>query len=188
MDYPTYLLNKTSPLFQQKDNIRKSIDSFIKNTCVANILNTDIEKIDNATLTVFHKSNMDKQQMTAKQLSAESTSSKKKLDFQTTLKKSFLPHIIDLAEKNDIQLVFIRIKRRRDVDPVAQPQHLKDYMVNLQAYLDSHEIELIDFTDDKRIKLEHFADGDHLDRTKGKPLFTKMAARALMPIIKKHCK
>lgn len=187
MDPSTYMLSKYCPLFRKKESFRNNIDSFIKNTCVGNLLKSDTANINNAMASVFDRKNMNQDLITAQQRTAESTS-KDKTDFQTSLNKSFLPHIIDIAEKNDIHLVFSRIKRRRDVDPDAQPQYLKDYTKNLRTYLDSHNIELIDFTDDKRIKLHHFADGDHLDRKKGRPIFTKMTAEALMPIIKKNCK
>lgn len=188
MDYPTYMLSKLSPLFQQKDNIRKDVESFIKGTCVSYLVSADTVKIDNAMANVFHKKNMNQKLMTAKQLTAESTASKGKANFQTKLKKSFLPQMIDIAKENDIQLVFLRIKRRRDVNPNAQSEYLKNYVVDLQEYLTSHNIDLIDFTDDSRLKLEHYADGDHLDRKKGRPIFTKIVANSLMPYIRTHCK
>lgn len=188
MDYPTYLLSKISPLFQQKDNLRKNVESFIKTTCVANLLGSNTETIDAAMTTVFDKRKMNQQRLTASQQAEQSKASKDKVTFQNTVKKSFLPHMIDIAEKNDIHLVFVRVKRRRDIIPNSQSQHIKNYMVSIQAYLTAKNIELFDFSDDQNLTLEHYADGDHLNPTKGKPLFTKMVANALMPIIKEHCK
>lgn len=188
MNQPTYLLSKYCPLFRQKDNIRNDIDSFIKYSCVRNLLGCDTEKIDNATAAVFDRKKMNRELMTARQQTAESSNSKDKANFQSKLNKSFLPHMVDIAEKNDIHLVFIRVKRRRDIKPNSQPEFMKDYMKNLKGYLTSKDIELIDFTDDRNLKLEHYAEGDHLNGTKGMPLFTKMIANKLMPIIQKHCK
>ncbi|MCF7955053.1 MAG: hypothetical protein K9M75_04560 [Phycisphaerae bacterium] len=187
MDQPTYLLNKYCPLYRQKDNIRNDIDSFIKNTCVANLLGSGTAKIDKATANVFNRKNMNPELMTARQEAAESSTSKEKANFESLLSKSFLPHMIDIAETNGIHLVFVRVKRRRDITPNAQPEFIKSYMKHLRTYLTSKDIELIDFTDDRNLKLEHYAEGDHLNRTKGMPLFTKMVANELMPIIQKHC-
>jgi len=181
----SYMVNKYVPLFRQREKIQNNIESFIKYKCAAKVLGTDTKGINTATAAVFDGNKMNHELMTARQLSVELES---KENFQDALEKSFLPHIIDVAENNDIQLTFVRIKRRRDAVPDSQPEYLKRYITNLKQYLESRGTYLIDYTDNLNIKLEHFAEGDHLNKEKGAPVFTKMLAEDLKPIIDKHLK
>lgn len=53
-------------------------------------------------------------------------------------------------------------------------------------YLEKNDVTMLDFTHDSRLKLEHYADGDHLDNKTGTILFTKLFAEAIKPIIKEN--
>jgi len=76
---------------------------------------------------------------------------------------SFLPHIIALAKAHGSQLHFHRVKRRpltnntRPDDPV-----LKRYMTDLHAYLTANGCLFTDESQDARLTLDMYADGDHI--------------------------
>ena len=91
--------------------------------------------------------------------------------------------MLKMAKQNDIQLIFVRTKRRRDIEPNSQPKALQKYIKNLEDYLAKNRIVFIDFTNDKRIKIEHYGSGDHLSRSGGKQLFTKILAEKMLPVI-----
>jgi hypothetical protein len=138
---------------------------------------------DQAIERLFDEKNLNSDLLTIRQLAAESTGGNKLYNFQQELDRSFLPYMIDMAQENNIQLVFVRMKRRRDVKPGGQPKALQKYIKNLEDYLAENEVDFIDFTDDKRIKIEHFGSGDHLSRNGGRRLFTKILAEKTLPII-----
>ena len=79
--------------------------------------------------------------------------------------------------------MFVRTKRRRDAQHRGEPQRLKEYMKNLKNYLDGKNAPLLDFTYDQRISLEYFGHGDHLSKTKGKQLFTRLLAEEMTPLL-----
>jgi lysophospholipase L1-like esterase len=87
--------------------------------------------------------------------------------------------MLRVAEAAEIQLVFVRAKRRRDLDPAA-PTELASYIEALEAYLAEHGTPLLDFSGDTRLGAEHFAHGDHLN-VAGRALFTELLAEALEP-------
>ncbi len=63
--------------------------------------------------------------------------------------------------------------------PNSESEELIDYIENLKEYLLSNNIPLIDFTNDLRIKEEHFKNGDHLNEN-GRIVFTKMIYEQLL--------
>jgi len=79
------------------------------------------------------------------------------------VEESFLPGIIKLAKKENIRLIFYRVKRRPHTETVRnQPSYTVEYMKHLRKYLDEQGIELVDETDDPRLTLKMYADGDHV--------------------------
>lgn len=184
MDYFSYLLSKYSPLYQKRDGLKKSVDSFIKHKLTASVMGVEPGKIDDAIKDIFAKHNLNRGFMTKNQLTIESDTNPDNFDFDKVVDKSFLPHMIKIADKNNIKLVFVRVKRRRDLKPDSEPAKLKSYITDLKSYMKKNDITIVDFTRDSRLKLEHYADGDHLARKTGVILFTKLFAQTLKPIIK----
>jgi len=105
-------------------------------------------------------------------------------DFDSALDKSFLPHIISMMGKTGIRLVFVRMKRRRDVQSGKESAELVAYISDLRKYLALHRNPLIDFTHRQEIRIEHFGIGDHLGKPKGQQLFTELLAKELKPFIR----
>jgi hypothetical protein len=188
MDRSSYWLLQNSSLMRQHDRICSEVAPFIKRKLVGPLVGRSVDEIENSLEKVFADKNLDQRLLTSRQLALESTKDDTKYNFSEQLGGSFLPHMIDIAEDAGIQLVFVRVKRRRDLEPNKEPQELTQYMKQLGSYLEKHNVPLLDFTNDDRLKLEHYAAGDHLNRGKGRELFTRMVAQRMMPILSKATK
>ena len=91
---------------------------------------------------------------------------------------SFLPLLVDEAQRAGVRLVLVRHKRRRDVVPGQQPAALEKHLESLWRWLDDHNITWVDFTLDPRLTEAHFVDNVHLTEP-GRAMFTQMLAEAL---------
>ena len=138
----------------------------------------------NAIKEVFQGRNMDQQLLTARQLQAESERNFAKFYFPERVKQSFLPHMIELAERNNIKLMFVRVKRRRDAENKPQPQPLQQYAKDLKQYLNQNNIPLFDFSYDKRLTLEYFGAGDHMSKPVGQQFFTRLLVEEMKKYFK----
>ncbi len=132
---------------------------------------------------VFAKEKMVPELYNAFQLGYEEIKDTDAHDFDARLERSYLPHILDMLEEARITPIFIRAKRRRDLDPSAEPPQLPQYIVKLRHYVTARGALWFDFTHEDRIQLSHFADGDHLDRVAGRKLFTQLLAEQLVPTL-----
>ncbi|MBW8034999.1 MAG: hypothetical protein FVQ79_05020 [Planctomycetes bacterium] len=188
MNYPSYLLNKYSPLYQKRDGLKKSVDSFIKHKLTASVMGVEPGKVDDAIKDVFDNNNLNRGLMTKNQFIVESNTNADDFDFDKVIDKSFLPHMIKIADKKNIELVFVRVKKRRDLKPDSEPARLKSYITDLKSYMEKNNVTMLDFTHDSRLKLGHYAGGDHLNRKTGIILFTKLFAQAMRPIIEENAK
>ncbi len=86
--------------------------------------------------------------------------------FDASPDASFLPHIVKLAHDHGIQLHFHRIKRRpttSNTRPDTLP--LQTYMKDMRAWLEKNGCSFTDETDDARLTLDMYADGDHIADT-----------------------
>ena len=173
-----FFLKSYWPLYQKKDKFIEKLDKTIKSTS-ANLLNKNYDYAENIIDSVFADSNLVQEILTLTQQKAEKTTKSKEIDFNTSINKSFLPNIIELAKQNNIQLTFVRVKKRRDIEKNMQPEFIIEYMKNLKKYLKTRNIELFDFSDDERLTLAHYSDGDHMNDSLGIKTFTEI----LSPII-----
>jgi hypothetical protein len=130
---------------------------------------------------MFDESKMADAGITAKQLASEQAKDESDFDFRANLVYSFLPAMIQELKAKKIQPVFVRMKRRRDLELGGQPELLKVYIADLTKYLEENDAILIDFTDASDIRLEHFGPGDHLNE-QGKQVFTGLLAERLRGI------
>ncbi len=141
---------------------------------------------DGAMGRVFAEPNMRKGDATARQLAAEEARDGSLFDFEARLPKSFLPEIVSRARAAGVELVLVRVKRRRDLVAGSEPAEVVRYMDALRAYLAREGVPLVDFTSDPRIEARHFGVGDHLNAEEGRPLFTEMVAEALRALDAAH--
>jgi hypothetical protein len=183
MNAVIYLLFRYCPLYQQRDKIKNQLETIVKDRFVCGLTGLEQGMPDRAIERLFDEKNLNKELLTIRQIAAESAGSNELYNFPQELDRSFLPHMIKMSKQNNIQLVFVRTKRRRDVEPNKQPKALQKYIKNLEDYLAKNRVVFIDFTDDKRIKIEHYGSGDHLSRSGGRQLFTKILTEKMLPII-----
>lgn len=84
-------------------------------------------------------------------------------DFDAGIGNSFLPHMLDVAQENNLTLVFIRVQERPSGNgPVTDPPMVRNYMTNLEKYLTQHGAYFYDFTGDPELPLSEYHDGDHI--------------------------
>jgi hypothetical protein len=183
MNTMTYFLSRHWPMYRQRDQIKANMVESAKNTLPSLLL----EKVDiNQSIDrVFDEKHMDGKQLTRRQLAAESTGNVRRNDFAANVENSFLPEIIRLAKENNIGIIFVRMKRRRDLKENSQSPNLLKYADDLRQYLEVNNAEMIDFTHEKRILEKHFDVGDHLSVAEGKALFTQLLAERMGPVMKK---
>ena len=83
--------------------------------------------------------------------------------FDDSTDTSFLPHFISLAKKHGIRLHFHRVKRRPSADNASRDtSKMQTYMKDLGTYLDANGCLLTDESQDLRLTLDMYADGDHI--------------------------
>ena len=179
-----YHLYRYWPLYQQKDQIKQKIQNTVRHQTAGLLLSLQPDQIDTAFDDIFDQENMNQQLLTQRQLQAEAVRDLEQFDFPQQINKSFLPSMIEMAQKNNIQLIFVRMKMRRDAENQPPPPTLPQYLNDLQAYLQNHNVTFIDFTDDSRITLNLYAVGDHLHNKSGTPIFTRLLADSFKPLLK----
>jgi hypothetical protein len=85
------------------------------------------------------------------------------LDFDARVERSVLPLIMDLAERANIRLAFIRVQRRPlPSGPPLQSEALTQYLERLNAYVTARGAYYHDDYGDPNQPLAVYADGDHL--------------------------
>ena len=107
-------------------------------------------------------------------------------NFERHVQESFLPEMIKLGKENDLDLVFVRVRRRPSrASGRAHPNKaaLEKYIGVLKNYIHRQGFTLIDLSNEKRISRRMFEGGDHIAR-KYKSIYTKL----FVQILAKHGK
>ncbi len=86
-----------------------------------------------------------------------------------------------IAQRADVPLILVRI-RRREHTATPDSAHLAAYMQDLGVWAKEQGISLLDFAGEERLRLKHFAKGDHLN-PEGRALFTLLLAEQLKPLL-----
>ncbi len=85
-------------------------------------------------------------------------------DFDTSVERSFLPEFMRLAETNDIDIFFLRLKERKHIDfPEKEPEALA-YSSKLEAYLEANGAGYRDLSVETWIQRSWFRDNVHIKR------------------------
>jgi len=171
-----------SPLFQQRDNAVNQLEKTVKGKFISSLIDSRFKKVNKSIKSIFNNRKLDKHLLTIKQLEAES-SGRRLYDFQIENKKSFLPHILDIGRKKGIRLLFVRMKRRRDLFRESQPEMLKRYIDDLEKYLQDNGATLLDFTGNKKLTEDLFSLGDHLSKDSGRKVFMRILAKKMKPLL-----
>ena len=87
-------------------------------------------------------------------------------DFTNAVNHSFLPHLIETAHINNLNLIFVRVQQRPPPDgSFYQSNELKNYIRALKHYLKKYNCNYIDFTGHPKITLKMYGPGDHIAKT-----------------------
>ncbi|GEM_PF-4086933 len=178
------LVSECWPLDRQRAVVKPTVEDWIKKQVGYGLHEKGKEAVNAAIGRVFADNNLNTELFTKAQLEAMSTKTEDDRDFPTLIRNSFVPSDIKIAKAAGLRLIYVRIKRVQD----AQAQedggtsydnpYMKQYMIDLRAYLSSHDVPLFDFTTDIQLKVSDYADGDHLNEA-GRLRFTAILAQAL---------
>ena len=108
-------------------------------------------------------------------------SAPEEMNFEKQVNDSFLPYLIQMAQENNISLIFIRTGIFG-----SDPPALEKYTEALDAYLSKQDhVFLVDFNHDPRSRKELYSDGLHFTEY-GKVEFTKILASELVKIVEEN--
>ena len=166
------------PIYSARLEIRQDLDNLIRYT-PASIFGCNRNCTDDAVDSIFGRE-MDPVALNQMMEDAASTLfASKELDFDKQIDASFLPYMIQLAQRNNIELIFVRTKFF-----CPRPSKLAQYTASLDAYLTTQkDVYLIDYSDDPLVKDEYYKDSLHMNPY-GQHEFTKIFADNLKRIIK----
>ena len=83
--------------------------------------------------------------------------------FTADADKNYLTHFDEVAREHGIKLVFYRVRRRPDdSNTVYQAPALADYTRDFRKWIEARGHAWVDETEDEKITLSMFRDGDHL--------------------------
>jgi hypothetical protein len=179
-------------LFEKRARFQDLIEGAFKTDLPASLLALEPIEVEAAVEEAFAEEKLETGLLgRAEQRAEVDLSQGDHLDFDARVRRSFLPLIVELAAANDVRLVLIRSKSRRDAEPFPAgyrapawaAEGVPRYMAALEAYLDSVGVPLLDFGGDPRIRREHYGNGDHLSESEGKPLFTRLLAEEMAPFL-----
>ena len=176
---------KYFPLYGARQRLKESIDYYTriilpdlfltcKGDCVTQVISAVFYNIDNID-----------QNFSEGFLMSEETKlyTKQAMDFNAQIDRSFLPEIIRLAQANGIQLILIHARTLTYPTPDSQPEELISYKRDLAAYLEQHNVPLLDFSFDPRLPPEYFADPLHMT-DEGRAAFSRILGEAFLALIK----
>jgi hypothetical protein len=178
---PAVALLRRVPLYSQRERIRTGLQSGVMDGVGAALFHLEPGAVAKVLARVFDDAALDPEQFGERQLEAERVADD--FAFDRDVEASFLPAMVELAAAQQVRLAFVRMKRRRDLEPDREPAGLQRYQHELVAWLAERQIPVIDFTHDDRVRAEHYAVGDHLSRGEGRNVFTVLLADALRPIL-----
>jgi len=171
------LLDGRSDILSRKIILRDDFFAGILDLVARHVLGTNgfrLNKSFNRVFDIYNKIPRPRRQ-TQKEYPKQSIL--KNYDFDRAIKRSFLPPMIDLAEKNGIRLILVKTKRIRQSTPFLDKM-VGEYEKKLSQYLDERGITLLDLSKDPRMNKKPFLENEHFNR-EGQAAFTRMLADAV---------
>ncbi|MGB1242188.1 MAG: hypothetical protein ACPG49_06685 [Chitinophagales bacterium] len=181
MSSEAYLMNTYWTTHQKRKNFKLGFERTVKEDIGASLLGLEEQEIDTIIQNVFADENMDQAIFEARfQLDMKNKAS---FNFNEDLPNSYLPEIIRLAKKNNIELIFVRVKLKKYTEEgEGESPEMSQYMKELKQYLKTQETPLLDFSKNKKLTAKHFSDHIHLNK-EGQKIFTKAFAAKIAPLI-----
>lgn len=105
------------------------------------------------------------------------------LDFDASVARSFVPHMVREARQAGVRLVLVRCKSRAYAEnPDLEDAVLEGYSEELAAWLQASDVHFVDYLHEPRVELAHYGNGDHLNGA-GKQTWTPLLAQDLQAIL-----
>ena len=175
LDYDPIYYNL--PGYKERQRYQRFLFSTLPQKIVSKLSQSDAHE---ALQDTFAVENLQVNLQTLQQRKLETEMELSMYNFEKQVHDSFLPHMIDLAKECNIQIIFVRAKRR---DVQVNEEYLSPYIENLKQYFKKRHITLFDYSNSNFITKDHFADGDHLN-LEGQEVFSKLVAEDLFAVIK----
>lgn len=122
----------------------------------------------------------DEKAQTQKQLTQENVTNPKLLNFSENIESSFLPDMLNIIEKKDMQVIFLRMPRRSILDKKNDTPELQVYINELAEYLEKKpKTYFIDLSREPDLSDSSFGPGDHLNE-EGKKIISKAFLKAFL--------
>jgi hypothetical protein len=170
------------PPFGSRWNIRQGLDARIRYTLPAQI-GCDQSCMDTSMEVVFGDLNMDPHFLSDAIAAADDyLYSKAALDFDKQVGASFLPDLIQLTKEHNVQLILVRMRILRFVEPGSEPPALRTYNEKLAAYLAENGVVYLDYSGEQTLTREAFSDPLHMNDI-GKVIFTDLFGQDLLRYI-----
>jgi len=151
-------LLRFSSLYQRREEVRDKVEAEVKRAAFLGRMPQ--ASVDEVIRRTFADDRLADDLATVRQLIAERERASGA--FAGRVDRSFLPHLVELAREAGIELVFVRLQVRRDLEPGPASPGLDRYLAELRAWLEARDIELIDTTGRAPLGVEHYGQGNHL--------------------------
>ena len=164
------------PLYVARTDIRNTMDGYIR-YFAPSLFNCDRNCTDNALGRLFADNDLEPGVLNNAIGAAESSLyTPENLDFDSQVERSYLPDILQIANNNELRLVFVRIKVQSEMEGTPE---LDEYLGKLQNYIEERDAIMLDFGSDPRITDDYFRDFVHYNEN-GQRMFTRLLADGLM--------
>lgn len=168
------------PIYTTRVKIREDLDNALRYPAASILAGCNRECTDNAVGSIFGREVDPVALNLAQEDAAKTLYASEEMDFESQIETSLLPHIIELAQKNNTTLILVRTK-------VYGPEtkELAKYTLLLDNYLAQQEsVILLDFANDPRVLESYYIDSLHMNAN-GRREFTIMLAEEIKPLIQK---
>ncbi|NPV57350.1 MAG: hypothetical protein HPY76_11860 [Anaerolineae bacterium] len=171
------------PMYRTRDDLLELSGNNFKSFLPFKLLGCSVDCVDEALKSVFSADNFDILGLDM-EVDAKENSLYDPIDmqFDHQVERSFLPEIIRLAHEKDMQLIMVRMKTTRHPTRADASKELLAYMDDLDAYLATNEIILMDYAFDERVLDEWFKDAVHIQRS-DRMKFTEIFAQDLLYLL-----
>ncbi len=173
------------PLYSTRLDVREGLDNRIRYLAPSMLFDCPVECTDEAINSVFGRDRVDVTTLNqAVEDAGRTLYAPQAMDFDARLDGSFLPAMLQLAQENDITLIFVRTKTMNFPEVSSEPAALRQYIVSLDEYLSVQEdVYFLDFGHDPRLLDGYYFDSLHFT-DEGKKAFTELLAEELEQILK----
>lgn len=165
------------PLYTARVEMREDLDNAIRFQPPSLLLGCDRTCTSEAVGSIFGREVDPVALSLVQEDAARTLLSKEELNFENQAGDSLLPHMIELARRNGVELVLVRTR-------IFGPEpEMSDYRNALDDYLAGQNgVRLLDYWNDPRVIFDFYVDSLHMNPL-GMSEFTKILAADFMEII-----